>query len=35
MATFDKVVDGKLVESEVFMDVASLLIQPGAMLPLK
>jgi len=35
MATFDKVVGGKLVESEVIMDLASLLIQLGVMQPHK
>ena len=29
MATFDRVVDGKIVSSEVFMDTASLLRQLG------
>ena len=33
MATFDRVVDGKIVSSEVFMDTASLLIQLGVMQP--
>jgi len=35
MATFDKVVDGKLVQSEVIMDVASLLVQLGVLQPPK
>ena len=34
-AAFDRIVDGKLVSSEVFMDVTSLLIQIGAMEPPK
>jgi putative methionine-R-sulfoxide reductase with GAF domain len=33
MATFDRVVDGKIVSSEVIMDVAGLLIQLGVMPP--
>ena len=34
-AAFDRIVDGKLVSSEIFMDVPSLLIQMGAMEPPK
>jgi predicted ester cyclase len=34
-AAFDRIVDGKLVSSEVFLDVASLLIQLGVMEPPK
>jgi hypothetical protein len=34
-ASFDKIIDGKIVSSEVFMDVTSLLIQIGAMEPPK
>jgi len=34
-AAFDRIVDGKIVSSEVFMDVPSLLIQMGAMEPPK
>ena len=34
-ATFDRIVDGKLVSGEVFLDVTSLLIQMGAMEPPK
>jgi predicted ester cyclase len=33
MATFDRVVDGKMVSSEVIMDIAGLLIQLGVMPP--
>jgi predicted ester cyclase len=33
MATFDRVVDGKIVSSEVIMDTAGLLIQLGVMEP--
>ena len=35
MATFDKVVGGQLVESEVLMDISSLLQQIGVMPPPK
>ena len=34
-AAFDRIVDGKLVSSEIFIDVTSLLIQIGAMEPPK
>ena len=34
-ASFDRIVDGKLVSSEIFMDVTSLLVQMGAMEPPK
>jgi predicted ester cyclase len=35
MATFDRIIDGKIVSSEVFMDTAGLLIQLGVMPPPK
>lgn len=34
-AAFNKIVDGKIVEAEVFMDVASLLVQLGVLPPPK
>ena len=34
-AAFDRIVDGKIVSSEVFLDVTSILIQVGAMEPPK
>jgi len=34
-AAFNKIVDGKIVESEIFMDVAGLLVQLGVMPPPK
>ena len=33
MSAFDRIVDGKLVSSEVIMDIASLLVQLGVMPP--
>jgi predicted ester cyclase len=34
-ATFDRIVDGKMVSSEVFMDMVSLMVQLGVMEPPK